>query len=75
MKQETLLKLEQLIKDSRFEFVDITGGLSIQYDLTDEELRELVEMEYGQTQQSAVELFTVMCKKLVTLALGEADGM
>ena len=65
MKPETLIKLKSFIDSGRIEFTE----KAINFDLTDKELKDLVELEYGQTSQDVVQLFTVMCKKLVNLAL------
>lgn len=69
MKKETLLKLKKLVKDERLEFVEDSEGLAINYTMSDEELRELVETEYGPTYQPIEELFKVMIKKLLKNAL------
>lgn len=69
MKPETLQLLAQLQSQSRIEFTDTGTDLAINYDLTDNELRELVELEYGKTSQSLEELFKCLCKKAVKLAL------
>lgn len=69
MKIETLKKLQELVNAKRLEFSDVPEGLAVNHDLSDEELKELVELEYGQVTQSVVDLFTVMCKKLLKDAL------
>jgi hypothetical protein len=69
VKIQTLEKLHEFVNDNRIEFTEDPKGLAVKYDLSDEELSELVQIEYGQTSQSVVELFTVMCKKLVKIAL------
>lgn len=72
MKQQTALKLKELCDAKKIEFSPVPEGISVDYDLTDDELREFVEIEYGQTQQSVVELFTAICKKAVKLAVDHA---
>ena len=68
MKKQTAAKLKELLDNEKIVFSDSGTDIVVNYDLTNEELRELVEIEYGQTQQSVVELFTVLCKKVVKLA-------
>lgn len=65
MKQETLKKLQELVQSQRLEFTDVAEGVAVNHDLTDAELKELVEIEYGTTSQDIVKLFTVICKKLL----------
>ena len=65
MKEETLKKLKELAQSQKISFGTVPEGLSVEYNLTDEELRELVELEYGQTSQSLESLFTTLCKKFV----------
>ena len=69
MKKQTLELLLKHITTGRIEFSDVDEGLAVEHDLTDDELRELVELEYGTTSQSVDELFKVLCKKLLKEAL------
>ena len=69
MKDQTLAKFKELSQNKRILFTDVAEGLQLEHDLTDSELAEIVQIEYGQTEQSVVELFTVLCKKLVKHAL------
>jgi hypothetical protein len=69
MKKETLTKLAELVKAERLKFEDVPEGLAVNHDLTDDELKELVQLEYGNVTQDTVALFTVMCKKLAKQAL------
>lgn len=75
MKTETAQKLKELIENNRIEFEDVPEGLAVNHDLTDAELEQFVQLEYGQITQPVVELFTVICKKAVKLAMEKAkDG-
>ena len=69
MKQETLLKLQELTQNSRLQFEDVAEGLAVNHDLSDSEMLELVQIEYGTITQPVEELFAVICKKLVRQAL------
>lgn len=73
MKQETLHKLAQLTSQKRLQFEDVAEGLAVNHDLSDEEMTELVHLEYGETSQSKEELFKCICKKLVKSALEKND--
>ena len=68
MKKETALKLSELLQSKRVTFEPANGGFSVDYDLSDDELRQFVELEYGQTSQDIVQLFTKICTKLVKIA-------
>lgn len=70
MKIETAKKLQELSDRLKFEIVD--EGIDVTYDLTDEEIRELVELEYGQTKQDVVELFKCILKKVIKLSVEKA---
>lgn len=59
MKAATFLLMKHYIDSGK-----LTPG-TFSHSLTDEELLRLVELEYGQTLQDVLQLFTVMCKKYV----------
>ena len=73
MKPETLTKLKLFIDQNRIELRESSEGLAIDFDLTDEELSQFVELEYGQTKQNVVELFKCIVKKAVKSALEKED--
>lgn len=73
MKKETIELLEQFLKDRKFQFIDSSRGLELEYSITDEEKTKLVNLEYGNHLSSSVdELFVAIMKKLVKLAVEKA---
>ena len=75
MKLETIAKLKELCDANKIEFVDTGTDLAVNYTLTDEELLQFVELEYGQTQQSVLQLFQCICKKAVKLAVEHSKDL
>jgi hypothetical protein len=73
MKAVTVKKLKELMDQNRLKFSDTDKGISVEFDLEDEELREIVEIEYGQTSQDVVQLFQCVVKKLIQNALGKDE--
>lgn len=74
VKKETILKFQEYLSQDKLELNSTDTGISVDYDLTDDELKELVELEYGQTSQDVVQLFTVLCKKLVKIGIDYAKN-
>jgi hypothetical protein len=75
MKPETLalLKKHQDDKDFSAEFID--GKLHFNYTLTDEELKNIVEAEYGTSvTQSYADLFEAIVKKLIKMGIEYAKA-
>jgi N-methylhydantoinase B/oxoprolinase/acetone carboxylase alpha subunit len=68
MKSETAAKLKELVQSQRVKFEATEKGIEVDFDLTDEELREFVELEYGQTTQDVVQLFQCILKTAIKLA-------
>lgn len=69
MKQETATKLKEYIDNKRIEFSDVEEGFSIDFDLEDSEILELVELEYGKTTQDVMALFQCVLKNAIKLAI------
>lgn len=55
MKDQTIHKLRELHSQ-----IDFTTGAS---SLSDAQIKDIVNIEYGQTLQSVVELFRCICRK------------
>lgn len=71
MKALTVKKLKQLMDENKLKFTDTEKGLNVDFALEDEELKEIVELEYGPTNQDVVQLFQCIVKKLVQTALSK----
>lgn len=67
MKKQTAETLQKYLP--RFSFALETEGLKIDHDLTDEEILEIVESEYGSTSQNVENLFHIIMKKAVKMAV------
>lgn len=72
MKKQTAEKLLELNTAERLKFDFTDAGIELSHDLSDEELKELVELEYGQTQQSVLELFKCIIKEVVKTSIDYA---
>ena len=69
MKPETSALLLAHYIDKKFHFFASEAGLELDHKLTDDEVKELVELEYGKTLTAPVtELFVVIMKKLARSA-------
>lgn len=68
MKPSTAEKLKELVQSQSVTFTASDKGIEVDYTLTDEELREFVELEYGQTSQNVVDLFKCILKEAIKLA-------
>jgi hypothetical protein len=66
MKPETANLLKSHLDQHRFKFVDSELGLELEHDFSDDEKKELVELEYGP------KLFVAIMKKLIKLAVNKA---
>jgi hypothetical protein len=73
MKPETANLLKSHLDQHRFKFVDSELGLELEHDFSDDEKKELVELEYGPKLVAPVdELFVAIMKKLIKLAVNKA---
>lgn len=72
MKKETAELLQKYSTSGNLTFAPVSEGIEVKYDLSDAEILELVETEYGKPVQDVNELFTVIIKKVVKLALENA---
>lgn len=72
MKIETATKLQEYSQSEKLKFTVVDSGIDVTYTLTDEEIQELVELEYGKTLQSVPELFKCILAKVVKLAVEKA---
>lgn len=70
MKQQTADLFRTFIPRFSFQWSD--EGLKVEHDLTDEEILSVVEQEYGPTTQHVEELFNIILKKAVKLAVDSA---
>lgn len=69
MKPETSALLLAHYVNQKFHFFASEAGLQLDHNLTDDEMKELVELEYGKTLTAPVnELFVVIMKKLARSA-------
>jgi hypothetical protein len=68
MKPETATLLKKHLENNKFEFTNTEEGLAFNYELTDDEVLEIVNAEYGPNLVGDVEeLFKSIVKKLVKL--------
>ena len=73
MKQQTADLIKKHFDNNRFEFAPVDSGLSFNHDLSDDEIIELVQSEYGTSlTQSTDELFKVILKKLMNMGIEHA---
>jgi len=70
LKTETTHKFAELAKAGKIEFSDTGADIAVNYNLTEEEMGELLHLEYGTVVSSHEELFKVLCKKIIRAALG-----
>lgn len=70
MKQQTADKLRSFLPRFQFDFTE--KGLEINHDLTDSEILDIVEQEYGTNPQNVDSLFHIIMKKAVKLAVENA---
>lgn len=70
MKKQTAETLQKYLPRFSFEFTE--KGLEIDYDLTDSEILDIVEQEYGTNPQNPDTLFQIIMKKAVKLAVENA---
>lgn len=69
LKIETATKLQEFSQSDKLKFEIVDTGIDVTYTLTDEEILELVELEYGQTAQDVLELFKCILSKQLNLLL------
>lgn len=75
MKSTTAELLKKHLDDNRFTIAPSSEGLKFDYELSDEEVAEIVEAEYGATLSAPVEdLFKVIIKKLVKMGFENATN-
>lgn len=73
MKSETLSLLKQHLDAGKFEFVPVESGIQFDYELSDDEVKDIVEKEYGANFVGPVEeLFKVIVKKLISIGIEHA---
>jgi hypothetical protein len=71
MKPQTLQLLKKHL--DRFKFDTSPEGLNFEHDLSDDEIKEIVESEYGTTLTGSVEeLFIAIIKKLIKQGMEHA---
>lgn len=69
MKKETAELLQKYTTSGNMTFAPVDEGIEVKYNLSDAEILELVEAEYGNPVQDVNELFTVIIKNVVKMAL------
>lgn len=70
MKLETANLLKAHLENKKFEITPAEGGISFEYDLTDDDILEIVEAEYGTSiTQPVPDLFKVIVKDLLKTAV------
>jgi hypothetical protein len=73
MKSETAHLLKKHFEAGKFTFAPIDTSVQVDYDLSDAEVKEIVETEYGTALSGPVEdLFKVIVKKLLSLGIEHA---
>lgn len=75
MKQSTAELLKKHLDKGSFEFVPSDSGIEFTYELTDDEVKEIVESEYGTSLTAPVdELFKAVIKKLIKAGVDHAKA-
>lgn len=70
MKIETANLLKQHLEDKKFEIKPTDKGLEFNYELSDGEVLEIVEAEYGKSiVQPVPDLFKIIVKDLLKLGI------
>lgn len=73
MKQTTAELLKKHLDKGSFEFVPSDSGIEFTYELTDGEVQEIVESEYGTSLTAPVdELFKAVIKKVINIGIEHA---
>lgn len=75
MKTQTALIIQSYKDANQLKFEHTEKGIELEHNLSDEQMRQLVEAEYGSSLTSTVdELFKVIMKNLVKSALEKAKS-
>lgn len=72
MKKETAELIQKYTQSGKITMESVEEGLKIESDLTDDQVLELVQLEYGNSPQNVDALFDVILRKVGKMAIDYA---
>lgn len=74
MKKETAELLQKYTQSGKITLEQVPEGLKIESDLTDDQVAEIVKLEYGNSEQDVNALFDVILRKIGKMAIEYAKS-